>query len=127
MRTSVTDRNNALQLAGDRLNGGLVRFYSGTPPVGPDSGLSGNVLIAQCALGNPACQPPQSGTMVFNPIASSAVSAAGDPTFARFFRSDGVTAVTDMDVPGEISLSKASWILGEPFAAPSITWSMAAE
>lgn len=127
MRTSVTDRNAALQSAGSRLDGGYVRFYTGTPPTGPDAALAGNTLVASCPLGTPACQTPSSGTMVFNTITAATTVAAGAPTFARFLRSDGTTAVVDMDVPGEITLSKSTWEVAEPFPGPSITWSMAAE
>lgn len=127
MRTSVTDRNGALQGRGDRLNSGFVRFYSGPVPADADAALAGNTLIAQCALGNPACAPPSGGSMQFNAIGSATCVASGDPTFARFVRSDGVEVVVDMDVPGELVLSKTSWTAGEAFPAPSVTWSQAAE
>lgn len=127
MRTSVTDRNGSLQLMGDRLSGGTVRFYDGAPPAGPDAALSGNTLIVQCALSNPACATPSSGSMSFNAIGNGIVAAGGTPTFARFMRSDGVTAVVDMDIPTEIVLSKSTWTAGELFAGPTITWSQAAE
>lgn len=127
MRTSVEDRNGALQGRGDRLNAGFVRFYAGPVPADADAALSGNTLIAECALGNPACAAPTAGTMAFNTIGSATCAASGDPTFARFVRFDGSTVVADMDVPGEITLTKSSWTAGEPFAAPSITWSQAAE
>lgn len=126
MRTSVEDRNGALQGRGDRLNAGFVRFYSGPVPVDADAALSGNTLIAECALGNPACAVPAGGTMAFNTIGSTTCVASGAPAFARFVRFNG-TAVADMDVPGEIALTKSSWTAGEPFAAPSIIWSQAAE
>ncbi len=127
MRTSLADRNGALQGRGDRLSGGYVRFYSGAVPADADTALSGNTLIVQCALGNPACQDPVSGSMTFNPISAGVVTASGAPTFARFVRSDGSTVVADMSVPSEIALSKSTWTAGETFAGPSITWSQAAE
>ncbi len=127
MRTSVTDRNGSLQLMGDRLNGGTVRFYNGARPVGPDTALAGNTLIAQCALNSPACSAPSTGVMAFNVIGDAVVAASGTPTFARFVRSDGTTAVADMNVPEEIVLSKSTWTAGEAFAGPTISWSQAAE
>ncbi len=127
MRTSVTDRNGALQGRGDRLNGGFVRFYSGPVPADPDTPLSGNTLIVECALGNPACLSPSGGSMSFTPVSPGTVAASGAPTFARFLRSDGTSAVADMDVPGEIVLSKDAWLLGETFPGPSIIWSQAVE
>ena len=127
MRTSITDRNNSLQSAGSRLDAGFVRFYDGTQPTDPDTALAANALIVECALGNPACAGPDGGTMNFNHIAAAVVTASGTPTFARFFRSDGVTAVVDMAVPGEIALSKSDWSASDAFAGPSVTWSMPVE
>lgn len=127
MRTSVTDRNDMLQGRGTRLDNGFVRFYDGISPTDPDTALSGNALIAECALSNPACQAAAGGQMAFNVIVAGVVAANGSPTFARFFRADGVTAVVDMDVPEEIVLSKSDWVLGEPFPGPSILWSAPVE
>jgi hypothetical protein len=127
MRTSTEDRNGALQGRGDRLNSGFVRFYAGVVPVSADAPLSGNTLIAECALGNPACATPTAGTMAFNTIGSAICVGSGAPTFARFLRSDGTTAVADMDVPEELVLTKTIWAAGEPFPAPSVIWSQAAE
>lgn len=38
----------------DVLNGGTVRIYSGTRPATPDTALSGNTLLAELSMGNPA-------------------------------------------------------------------------
>ena len=62
--------------------------------------------------------------MVFNAIGDGVVAAIGEPSFARFVRFDGSTVVADMDVPGEVALSKSAWETGEAFAGPSITWSL---
>lgn len=123
MRASISFRNSELQAA-DVLDNGFVRFYDGTQPVDPDTPLSGNTLIVQCALGNPACASASGATRAFNPITAGIVAATGTPTFARFFRSDGTTAVADMKVPDEIILSKEDWESAEPFAGPSVTWSI---
>jgi hypothetical protein len=127
MRTSVTDRNNALQLMADRCNGGYMRLYTGARPASPDDALGAAVLFAQCLLNNPAFGSAQGGLIVANVISAGTVLVDGSPTFARFFRADGTTAVVDMLVPEEITLSKTDWTAGEPFAGPSITWSQAAE
>lgn len=123
MRTSATDRNDALQGRGARLDGGYVRFYSGPVPASADAPLAGNTLIAECLLSNPACAAPSGGFMSFNAIGSAVVAADGTPSFARFVRSDGTTVVADMDVPGELALSKTDWETGEAFAGPAVTWS----
>lgn len=127
MRTSVTDRNDALQGRGARLDNGFVRFYDGPVPTDADTALSGNTLIAQLTLSTPACQAPSGATMLFNSISSGVVANSGAPTFARFVRGDGITAVADMSVPEEITLQRDAWTAGEPFPAISITWSQAVE
>lgn len=124
MRVSETERNAALEARGLALDGGFVRFYSGPVPATADTGLAGNTLIVQCALGTPACVSPAGGSMSFNPIGDGTVAASGEPSFARFVRFDGSTVVADMDVPGEIALSKLAWETGEAFAGPSVTWSL---
>jgi hypothetical protein len=124
MRVSITDRNDALQGRGTRLDNGVVRFYDGPVPTDPDTALAGNALIVECVLSNPACAAAAGATMAFNTILPGVILATGTPTFARFFRVNGTTAVADMDVPDEISLSKPDWVLGEPFAGPSVTWSL---
>lgn len=123
MKVSATDRNDALQGRGARLDGGYVRFYSGPVPSDADTPLSGNTLIVQCSLSNPACGSPAGGFMSFNVIAAGIVGASGTPTFARFVRANGDT-VADMLVPTELSLLKADWETGEAFAGPSVTWSL---
>ena len=123
MRSSVSLRNSCLQQT-DILDGGTVRFYDGPVPADPDAALAGNVLIVECALSNPAGGSPSSGTRAMNIISSGVVVASGTPTFARFFRFDGFTAVIDMSVPDEITLSKSDWTVGEPFAGPSVTFSL---
>jgi hypothetical protein len=127
MRTAITERNACLQAVGDVLDNGFVRFYDGMAPTDPNTALSGNTLIVECALSSPAMTSPSGGVRAFNAIGSASVAASGTPTFARFFRSDGVTAVVDMDVPEEIVLSKSDWVAGETFAGPSVTWNMPVE
>lgn len=124
MRTSAVERNAALLGLGVSANGGFVRFYNGVKPTDPDTALSGNTLIVQCSLANPAYVTPSGGLMALAAITAGVVAVSGTPTFARFFRSDGTTAIVDMDVPGEIQLSKDTWVLGEPFPGPTVTWSL---
>lgn len=127
MRMRIASRNATLLDRGAELDGGFVRFYDGAVPPDPDTALGANTLGVECALGNPACAAPDSATIAFNIINPAVVAVSFTPTFARFFRSDGVTAVVDMDVPGEITLSKSDWVAGDSFAGPGITWSMPVE
>ncbi len=128
MRVRVASRNTALQNLGDELDNGFVRFYTGPVPTDSDTALTGsNTLVVECALSNPAMGSPSGGVRSFNAIGAAVVQNTGVPTFARFFLSDGATAVVDMDVPREIVLAKSSWTAGEAFAGPSITWNQPAE
>lgn len=124
MRTRVASRNTALQNLGDEVINGFVRFYDGAQPTDPDTALSGNNLIVECQLQNPAFSAPSNGQRTSTVILPGMVNLSGTPTFARFFLADGVTAVVDMSVPGEITLSKADWVAGDSFPGPSITWSL---
>lgn len=122
MRTSVTDRNNSVQLLGDRVNSGFVRFYTGLRPASPDDALGANTLVVQVTLGSPAFGTPSGGSRT-GTTSPGVIASTGTPTFARFYRADGVTAVVDMSVPDELTLSKNDWTAGEPFGAVTVTWS----
>lgn len=60
----------------DALDGGTVRIYSGTRPATPDTALSGNTLLAELAMGNPAFSAAVGGVKTANAITQDA-SAVG--------------------------------------------------
>jgi hypothetical protein len=124
MNTAISVRNSALQDLSDVLSSGFARFYDGTKPASVSLPLSGNLLIVECALPNPAGSSPSDGTMLLNPISDGIVAASGSPTFARFFKSDGVTALVDLAIPAEITLAKSAWVIGESFPGPAVTFSL---
>lgn len=125
MRTSVAVRNANLQLDGDRLNSGYLRLYDGTVPLDPDAALSGNTLLAQFNLQNPAMGVVSGGARAFSPLVATTALASGTPTFGRFFQSDGTTADADMTVGTELILADATLVLGNPVVAPIISWMQA--
>lgn len=97
-RTSL--RNARLDAVRDDIgNSGLLRFYNGTPPASINAALSGNTLLAECT-GNSTLAPAASGgTQTYNAItADSSADASGTCTFARWYRSDGTTAVEQLTV-----------------------------
>lgn len=124
MNTELSLRNAALQLIGTALASGFARFYNGTKPASVNDPLSGNVLIVQCAIPNPASLTPSGGFMQLATIADGVVAASGTPTFVRFFKSDGVTPTNDMAIPGELTLAKSDWLIGETFPGPTVTFSL---
>jgi hypothetical protein len=81
-------------------NGGRLRIYSGTRPATVATALSGNTLLAEFTLSNPAYTAGTTDgvvTLAGAPLSATAV-ATGTATFARIFKSDGTTAVDDVDV-----------------------------
>jgi len=72
---------------------GILRFYSGTPPINPDTALSGNTLLAECLFSDPAfggASDQSPGAMATaSAIADDAsANAGGVATFARSFSRD---------------------------------------
>ena len=81
------------------VNGGTLRIYSGTKPAGPDTGLSGNTVLAELTFGNPAFGSASNGVATANSItADSSANATGTASFFRAFASNGTTAVFDGEV-----------------------------
>lgn len=72
---------------------GTLSFYSGTPPINPDTALSGNTLLATCTFSDPAFGAAADATPGALATASaitddSSADATGVATFARSFDSD---------------------------------------
>lgn len=98
-RESIASSNASLTARGALVNNGYLRFYSGVRPAGPDTALSGNTLLAECRFGATAFGAPANRVMTANAITQdSSNDAAGIPTFARCFASDGTTAHFDLSV-----------------------------
>lgn len=99
MRVAVARRNEALDSITDALNDGYCRIYSGTRPTNADTALSGNTLLAELRFGSTAFGAASSGVSTANAMTQdSAADAAGNPTFARLFQSNGTTVFGDISV-----------------------------
>ena len=90
---TTTLRNNQLDevtgLVDAGSGAGKVRIYSGTPPAKVGTALSGNTLLAELALTDPAAGAASSGTLTFSAIADDvSADASGTASFARFLDSD---------------------------------------
>ncbi|PUE08992.1 hypothetical protein B9Z51_08645 [Limnohabitans sp. T6-5] len=77
-------------------NSGFIKLYDGTMPASADTALSGNTLGATLTFGATAFQNAVSGTLVANAVTPGTAVASITPTFARVFRSDGITVVMDL-------------------------------
>lgn len=77
---------------------GKIRIYSGTQPTDPDTGLSGNTLLAELALSNPAfptaVDNTGKATATANTItADSSADATGTATWFRAVTSGNVAVI----------------------------------
>jgi hypothetical protein len=77
-------------------NSGTIQFYSGTQPVNANTALSGNTLLATATFGATAYGAPVAGVLTANAITPGTAVATGTATFARFYESDGTTAICDV-------------------------------
>jgi hypothetical protein len=119
MRTTTARRQAWANADNTALANGLIRFYDGTRPAGPNSALAGNTLLATLTGSATFGVVSVSGTDVLltaNAItADTAADANGTATFARLFASDGTTAIMDLSVgtsAAEIILNTLTFSIG---------------
>lgn len=126
-RDSVTTRNAATDAKAALWNSGKLRLYSGTRPATPETALSGNTLLAELTMNATAFGASTSGTATANAItADSSADATGTATFARVFKSDGTTVLTDLEVgtaTANIVLNTTSIVAGAAVSISSLTLS----
>ena len=99
----------ALDSALNVLNSGFIQIYTGTQPATPDTGLSGNTLLATLSLSATAFGATSAGVKTANAITSATASATGTATFFRAFKSDDTTAVID----GSVGTSGTDMVLND--------------
>jgi hypothetical protein len=113
------------------VNSGKVRIYSGTQPTDPDTGLSGNTLLAELTLSATAFAPSVDATgkatATANTItADSSADAAGTAAWFRAVNSGG-TAVIDGSVStsgADMNLNSVNVTLGANVSISSWTFTM---
>ncbi|MFC0384320.1 hypothetical protein [Muricoccus vinaceus] len=94
---TTANRNRAADAVAARLNGGVLRIYSGAPPADANTALSGNTLLAELTFAATAFAAAVNGVATANGItADSVADNSGRPTFARAFETGGTTAVWDL-------------------------------
>lgn len=98
-RLSNVAANAGIDAIAALLNNGYIRIYSGTRPATADTALSGNTLLAEPRFGATAFASAVAGVATANAITDdSTADATGTATFARLLKSDGTTAVEDLEV-----------------------------
>ena len=98
-RETIALANVALNARTAPLNSGILRIYSGVRPATADTALGAQVLLAECTLNATAFGAAANRVATANAVTQDAsANAAGNPSFARIFASDGTTALIDVSV-----------------------------
>ena len=115
MKTGVTYRNTMLADLIANYNTGFIDIYSGTRPADSDTGLAGNTLLCSLTFAATAFQAPSGGNSTGNAIGNGTCGNNGTGTFARLFKADHTTAVSDISVStsgAELNLSTVALTVG---------------
>lgn len=127
---SVAAWNAALNAALALLNGGSLAVYDSTgtgQPATPDVAVTTQVRLATLPLSATAFGSASAGTAAANAITSGSGLAVGAATWARFYASDGATAVLDCSVgtgAADIVLNDAAITVGGTVSVTAYTVSM---
>lgn len=76
-------------------NSGVLRIYAGTRPA---TGGAAGTLLVTLTMNATAFPAASGGTLTANAITSGTAVATGTAAWARLFKSDGTTIVTDLGV-----------------------------
>lgn len=80
-------------------NNGYLRIYDGTRPANASTAITTQVLLAELRFANPAAASVTNGVITFDTISpDTSANATGTASWARCLKSDGTTAVCDMNV-----------------------------
>jgi hypothetical protein len=122
---SDTGANAALNALTALLNGGFMKFYSGTQPANANSPLSGNTLLATLGFGTPAFAPSVAGVAAANSISPEASAPnSGTATWYRLYKSDGTTVVCDGSIGTSgcnINVNSQNVVAGQSVSVTSFT------
>lgn len=103
-------------------NSGKIRIYDGVQPANSDTALSGNTLGVELTFGATAFPDAVSGLLVANPITAGVAVTGITPTFARIFKSDGITVVMDVSAGAAgANLTVGAFTAGTIVSATSFT------
>lgn len=129
VHVSVEGRNAAVDAVAALLNGGTLKFYSGTQPANAGTALSGNTMLVSLGFSATAFGAASSGSATANSITGGTIAADGTATFARLFKSNGTSVVLDCSVGtsgADITVPTTTFNTGVDVTMSSATLSMAA-
>lgn len=117
--------NAAADAAVALANGGSLRIYSGSQPATAATAISGQTLLAELALGNPAFGSASNGVATANSItADSSADATGTAAWFRVVNSGG-TGLWDGTVGTsgcDLNLDSVSLVAGGNVSVSSFTF-----
>lgn len=104
---------------------GKIRIYSGTPPATADAALSGNTLLAELAMSDPAFGAASNGVATANAISNdTAADATGTATFFRVLDSNNVVIFqgTVDTATADLVVNTTSFVAGAIVSISSFTY-----
>lgn len=104
--------------------GGILCIYSGTQPAAGGGALSGNTMLVQFNLPNPAFPGAVGGVLTANNIPTAVAAATGTAAWFRLFQSDGVTPLLDGSVGTtgcDVNLATTTITQNDTIALTSLT------
>jgi hypothetical protein len=110
---------------------GQLRIYAGLKPINADAGLSGNTLLAQLTMSDPAYGAPVNGQAVAGLIVSDvSADATGTATFFRVgsVNSGAFTPIIQGEVGvtgSDLNLNSTAIAIGGTVAVSSLTYTQA--
>jgi hypothetical protein len=117
--------NAAADAAVALANGGSIRIYDGSQPATAATAVSGQTLLAELTLGNPAFGSAANGVATANSItADSSANATGTAAWFRAVSSGG-TGLWDGTVGtsgADLNLNSVSLVLGGNVSVTSFTF-----
>lgn len=133
MKLSTATADAMLTALTTLCNGGKLIIYSGTEPATAGTALSGNTVLADISLANPAFDTPTASgaDRIANalgvPRTDTSADASGTATFFRIYKSTG-TALADVVYQGtagttgqQLNLNDTGIILGGNVSISSLT------
>lgn len=102
-----------------------LRIYDGTPPATADTALSGNTLLAQLTMSDPAFGAASNGVATASAITSdSSADATGTASFFRILDSNAVVIIqgTVGTATADLVLNTTSIVAGATVSVTSLTY-----
>jgi hypothetical protein len=132
MPISINDsvRNAMANAAGPLFNAGVVNVYAGSVPANAATALSGQTLLAEVTVANPAFGSATTGTITLLgvPRTDNAINAGGTATFFRFVQGSNTLQGT-VGISGsgaDMIVDTTTFVLNGVFTINSMTMTVPA-